>query len=160
MADSNSTVQTDQSSSGTAAQQSAAQSTESQAGVGVGGANAGAGAEGRLAQEETVADIGQIENYISDLAFTSKRINANAIDFDQQMKSIALQSLQNAVNLANRIQSESISNDVRARDNSGTHDKNVDTISEGLLAAQPFFQDLAETIALKIAAKLGVKTTA
>jgi hypothetical protein len=82
---------------------------------------AAATAAGALAQEETVADVGQGEAYILNM----KRIVENALTFDEQIKQIALQnlqlgqvSLQNAVALANRVSNGAIDLDVRVKQDS------------------------------------------
>lgn len=121
------------------------------------------------------------------LISSAQRIARNAEDFDGQLRNFALnavamgqQALQNALALANRvnnasvdldtrIKQESVSDDVRGRDNAQTHDREMDAncISErertvrggdagdvirwAGLSENPIFQD---AIAAKVAAKL------
>lgn len=183
-----------QAGSGSAAQQAGTQTGQAQSG-------AGAAAQGALGQTETVADVGQGEAYITNmkrlvgreldtdahlqqiLLANAQRIQRNAEDFDGQVRSIALQALtlgqtalQNAVALSNRVNNEAVSNDVRARDNSGTHDKNLDAVSiserertvrngdvldvireSGVSADTTVYQDVLEVLATKVAAKLAAK---
>lgn len=153
MSDANSNASTDQSSAGTAAQQSAGQTTETQAGAGVRGVNSGAGAQGALAQEETVADIGQAESNISDIARATKRAEAVSGDFDQfarghaqRLMTLSELALQNAVALANR-----------QNNNVGSHDMRVNSISEGLISSMPVYQDAIEAAVVKALIKAGVK---
>lgn len=142
-ADADSEVKTSQAASQTAAGQSGAQSGASQMGAQTGGAQAGAGAEGRMAQAESVSDISQSEAYMVNLkrlvdvginldaamqqvsSGIAQRVAKQALDFDQEVKAIALQNLQlgqtalaNAVSLSNRI-----------NNNAETHDKQMDACS-------------------------------
>jgi hypothetical protein len=105
-------------------------------------AQAGAGAEGGVAQEKIVADIGEAESYLHSLSQNTERLAANAISFDEQLKNVALQALQNAVTVANRISQSG-----------ATHDNEVNATAVFGFTAQPFFQDAVESAVARAFAK-------
>lgn len=117
-----------QAGAGSAAQQAGTQTGQAQSG-------AGAAAQGSLAQEETVADVGQGEAYILNmkrlvaselsldahlnqvLVASAQRLARNAEDHDNQLRQLAMTSLSNAVALANRVNNSAIDLDNRIKQN-------------------------------------------
>lgn len=202
-ASSESDVKNTQAGSQTTSTQAGAGSAAQQAGTQTGQAQSGAGvaAQGALGQEETVSDVGQGEAYILNmkrlvenalnmdeqlkqvLVANAQRVTRNAEDFDGEVRKLSLDALvlgntalSNAVALANRVNNEAVSNDVRARDASGTHDRNLDSIAHserertvrngdvldvireaGVSADTVVYQDVLEVLATKVAAKLAAK---
>lgn len=139
---SESDIKNTQAGSQTGGAQAGAGSTAQQAGTQTGQAQSGAGAaaQGSLAQEETVADIGQAEAYITNmkrlvageltvdahlqqiLLSSAQRLARNAEDHDAALRQFALNAvalgqtaLQNAVALANRVNNSSIDLDTRIK---------------------------------------------
>lgn len=88
-----------------------ADSETSEAGSQTGTTQAGAGSLYRSAGAEVTSDIGQAEAYVINL----KKLVADELDHASNLRAIALQALQNAVTLQNRVQNLSVDHDSRLR---------------------------------------------
>lgn len=140
---------TSESASDVTATQAGAQTTNAQSGAGqatqgaaasTGASQAGAGAQGNLAQEETVSDVGQGEAYLVNMkrlvareldlgeelkqitVTSAQRLARNAEDFDSQVRKLALDSLllgqtalANALALSNRVNNSAVDLDTRIK---------------------------------------------
>jgi hypothetical protein len=166
----NSGASTTQSDSGTGTSQSdvaaavraAAASAQTSATQAAAASDAAQAAANTFSQTEAVSDISQSEAYIVNM----KRLVENALNFDEQLKQIALQNLQlgqtslaNAVALANRVNNNAIDLDVRVkqdsldtkvktegvahgeREESLRNSKSTDIIREAQLSENPVMQD-------------------
>ena len=134
-----------------------ASQSASQTGAAQGGVQTDAGAGYRSSGAESISDIGQAEAYISQLkrliamelnrdavALTShQRHERNAEDFDHSLRQTALQAVQNAVVLQNRVNNSSADLDVRVKNLSVDHDSRVRALQEGELARTVRHSDLA-----------------
>lgn len=145
-----------------------ASQSAAQTGAAQGGVQSDAGAGYRSAGAETIADIGQAEAYIKSLksdgdaaainmkrlvemalnrdavALTShQRHERNAEDFDHALRQTALQAVQAAVSLQNRVNNSSVDLDTRVKNLSVDHDARVRALQEGELARTVRHSDLA-----------------
>lgn len=201
-AQSASDVNQTQAGSQTGGAQAGAGSAAQQAGAQTGQAQSGAGAAYQSAGAETISDVGQAEAYIVNmkrqvareldtdahlqqiLAAKAQREATANTDFDGQLRNIALQTLQNAVVLANRVNNAAIDLDTRIKQNAvdsdgrktgndEQYDKVVDSLSQserertvrsgdvldvireaGVSADTVVYQDVIEAIATRVHAKM------
>jgi hypothetical protein len=191
---SNSEVDTTQAGAQTGAAQSGAGSASQQAGSQTGKGQASTGAAYESAGAETTTDIGQAEAYLVNmkrlvanelnhdanlnqvLVTSAQRLARNAEDWDAQVRNLSLRALQlgqlsleNAVALSNRVNNASVDLDTRIKQESATHDKNLngismserertvrggdagDVIRWAALSDNPIYQDLISAAAAKVA---------
>lgn len=154
---SGSTVTQSGSGAGGAQSGTGAESRGSQTGVGQADVAAGY----RSAGAETTSDIGQAEAYginmkklVADeldhaanlrsiAAEAIGRRSRNAEDYDHALRQTAIQAVQNAVTLSNRVNNSSADMDLRVKSLSIDHDSRVRALQEGELARTVRHSDLA-----------------
>jgi hypothetical protein len=177
MADTNAASAADTSASDAATKtstvQSGAQVGASQAGAqtGLGQTDAAGGQRTSTTQAESVTDVGQGEAWLTNMkrlvagelsqdadiravqTGLLTRIVHNSENFDQQLRQITLQALQNAITQANSAVIDSADIRQRTRENARTSDGRLQIIAEAQLSENPIFQDAISAAVAKALAK-------
>jgi hypothetical protein len=148
--------QTGGAQAGVGAEQRAAATGAGQAGVGASGQAAESGAGVDIGM-----DIGQTEAYTVNLKRLvaqeldhdaelrkiannlAQRVLSNAQDYDHNLRQAAMQTLQNAISLANRVNNNSADLDIRLKNLSIDHDGRIRAFQEGEVARTVRHSDLA-----------------
>lgn len=177
MADTNAASAADTSASDAATKTSAAQTgsavgaTQVGAQTGLGQTDVGAAQRSGTVQAESVTDVGQGEAWLTNMkrlvagelsqdadiraiqTGLLTRIVHNSENFDQQLRQITIQALQNAITQANSAVIDSADIRQRTRENARTSDGRLQIIAEAQISENPIFQDAISAAVAKALAK-------
>jgi hypothetical protein len=166
----------------TGVSQAGAQSSGVQTGSGVGATQAGAqtgvgqtdvsaAQRSGTVQAESVTDVGQGEAWLTNMkrlvagelsqdadiraiqTGLLTRIVHNSENFDQQLRQMSVQALQNAITQANGAVIDSADIRQRTRENARTSDGRLQIIAEAQISENPIFQDAISAAVAKALAK-------